>query len=600
MVPNSAIRNFCIIAHVDHGKSTLADRFLELTETVSRRQMTQQLLDDMDLEKERGITIKLRPVRMSFKANDGEVYQLNLIDTPGHVDFAYEVSRSMAACEGAVLVVDAAQGVEAQTLANTLLAMDRDLTLLPVLNKIDLPVAEPERIARQVEELLAMERAEILLCSAKTGEGVREILEKIVLEVPPPQGDLDAPLRALIFDSWFDPYRGAVVMVRVVDGFLEEGSKIQMMATGRTYEVLEVGYFSPTPLRCKQLCRGEVGYLTASIKDVHDTRIGDTITSALHGAAAPLPGYKAMKHMVFCGLYPTNSEQFGELGDALLKLALNDSAFSFQAETSQALGFGYRCGFLGLLHMEIAQERLEREFDLELITTSPNVAYRVMTSAGEVLDLSSPAQLPPPNEIEILEEPFVRATILMPSEYLGPIFKLLQDRRGVQTGLEYIDKKIVLLRYDLPLNEIVFDFHDRLKSMTRGYGSLDYEFSDYRRSDLVKLEILVNGEPVDALNVIVHQDKAYHRGRQLCQKMRKLIPRQLFDVSIQASIGKRIIARETVKALRKNVTAKCYGGDITRKRKLLEKQKEGKRRMKQVGRVEIPQSAFMAILSVDH
>jgi GTP-binding protein LepA len=593
------IRNYCIIAHVDHGKSTLADRFIEMTATLSHREMTNQVLDDMDLEKERGITIKLRPVRMHYNARDGQTYELNLIDTPGHVDFNYEVSRSMAACEGAVLVVDAAQGVEAQTLANTLLAMDHKLTIVPVLNKIDLPVAEPERVAHQIEELLAIDRSEILKVSAKTGLGVDELLERIVKEVPAPRGDAEAPLRALIFDSWFDSYRGTIVMVRVMDGTLAVGTKIKMMAMDKTFDVAEVGYFAPQMRQCESLSAGQVGYLTAAIKIVSDTRVGDTVTEAKRPCAHALPGYKPAKHMVYCGLYPVDGERFGELGDALSKLALNDSAFSYAPETSIALGFGYRLGFLGLLHMEIAQERLEREFDLELITTSPNVAYRVTKTDGVVLELRTPADLPPLQSIARFEEPWVHATILMPAEYLGTVFSLLQERRGVQKSMEYVDPKIVLLRYDLPLNEIIFDFHDRLKSITRGYGSLDYEFADYRESELVKLDILVNGDPVDALSLIVHRDKAYRRGRELCQKMRELIPRQMYEVAIQAAVGNRIIARESVKALRKNVTAKCYGGDITRKRKLLEKQKEGKRRMKQVGRVEIPQEAFMAILSVE-
>jgi GTP-binding protein LepA len=599
MISIDRIRNFCIIAHVDHGKSTLADRFIELTATLSSREMTNQVLDDMELEKERGITIKLRPVRMQYKARNGQLYELNLIDTPGHVDFSYEVSRSMAACEGAVLVVDAAQGVEAQTLANTLLAMDHKLYIVPVLNKIDLPVAEPERVAHQIEELLAIDRSEVLKVSAKTGFGVEDLLERIVKEIPAPAGDPEAPLRALIFDSWFDSYRGTVVMVRVMDGTLAAGTRIKMMALDKVFEVAEVGYFAPQMRQCDALGPGEVGYLTASIKNVADTRIGDTVTEARRPCSRPLPGYKSAKHMVFCGLYPVDGEQFGELGDALAKLALNDSAFSYTPETSIALGFGYRLGFLGLLHMEIVQERLEREFDLELITTSPNVAYRVTKTDGAVLELRTPADLPPAQAIARFEEPWVHATVLMPAEYLGTVFALLQERRGVQKSMEYVDPRIVLLRYDLPLNEIIFDFHDRLKSITRGYGSLDYEFADYRESELVKLDILVNGDPVDALSLIVHRDKAYRRGRELCQKMRELIPRQMYEVAIQAAVGNRIIARESVKALRKNVTAKCYGGDITRKRKLLEKQKEGKKRMKQVGRVEIPQEAFMAILSVE-
>jgi GTP-binding protein LepA len=599
MTSKSHIRNFCIIAHIDHGKSTLADRFIEMTQTLSHRQMKAQVLDDMDLEKERGITIKLRPVRMKYTARDGEIYELNLIDTPGHVDFTYEVSRSMAACEGAVLVVDASQGVEAQTLANTLLAMDNKLHIVPVLNKIDLPVAEPERVAHQIEELLAIERTEVLQVSAKTGQGVDELLERIVREIPPPAADAEARLRALIFDSWFDSYRGTVIMVRVMEGTLRVGTKIQMMASGKTFDIAEVGYFAPQPKQTDELRAGQVGYLTASIKEVADTRIGDTVTEAKRPAEGPLPGYKPVKHMVFCGLYPVDGEQFGELGDALAKLALNDSAFSYQPETSLALGFGYRLGFLGLLHMEIVQERLEREFNLALITTSPNVAYKVTKTDGTLIELRTPADLPPPQGIEKLEEPWIHATILMPVEYIGPVLALLQDKRGIQKSMEYIDQKIVMLRYDLPLNEMIFDFHDRLKSMTRGYGSLDYELADYRESDLVKLDILVNGDPVDALSLIVHRDKSYRRGRELCQKMRELIPRQMYEVAIQAAIGNRVLARETVRALRKNVTAKCYGGDISRKRKLLEKQKEGKKRMKQVGRVEIPQEAFMAILSVE-
>jgi GTP-binding protein LepA len=592
------IRNFSIIAHVDHGKSTLADRLLEHTGALSPREMEAQVLDQMDLERERGITIKAHAVRLRYQAKDGQTYVLNLIDTPGHVDFSYEVSRSLAACEGALLVIDAAQGVEAQTVANAYLALEHDLTLVPVINKIDLPNADPERIAAQLREVIGLDPDQAILASAKEGIGTEEILEAIVTRLPPPQGRADEPLQALIVDSWFDAYQGVIVLVRVFAGVVRRGLRIRLMATDKEYEVTGLGVFTPKPSPVDALTAGEVGYLMAGLKQVSDTKVGDTITEAARPAEAPLPGYRDVKPMVFCGLYPADDSSYEGLRDALEKLRLNDSAFTFEPETSLALGFGFRCGFLGLLHMEIVQERLEREFDLALVSTAPTVVYRVTQTDGTRLMVENPAKLPPPQLIAAIEEPYILGTILTPPEYLGAILQLAQDKRGVQRRLEYPDPKIAVLTYEFPLNEMVFDFYDRLKSASRGYASFDYEWLGYREADLVKLDILINGEPVDALSSIIHRDKAYFYGRDLAKRMREVIPRQLFEVAIQAAIGSRVIARETVAPLRKNVTAKCYGGDITRKRKLLEKQKEGKRRMKRVGRVEIPQEAFVAVLQV--
>ena len=593
------IRNFSIIAHIDHGKTTLSDRLLEKTGALTQREMTEQFLDSMDLERERGITIKQHSVRLHHRAPDGQDYVLNLIDTPGHVDFAYEVSRSLAACQGALLVVDASQGVEAQTLANAHLAADAGLEIIPVLNKIDLPGAEPERAREQIEHVIGIDASGAILASAKQGIGVDEILEAIVRRIPPPKGDPEGPLRALVFDSWFDQYRGVVVLVFVADGRIDPGMKVRLMATGGTYEVEQLGVFTPKPVPVDALTTGEVGFVIAGIKKISDVAIGDTLTDARRAAAEPLPGFKEIKPMVFAGLYPVDADQYVELRDALEKLRLNDSSFFYEPETSAALGFGFRCGFLGLLHMEIVEERLEREFSLELLITAPSVRYRVLRTDGDVVEIDSPARLPEPGRIEAIEEPVIKAMIITNDEFVGPILKLCQEKRGVQKGIQYLTTTRVMIEYELPLAEILLDFYDRLKSASRGYASLDYEFTGYWVSPLVKLDILVNGEPVDALSLIVHRDMAYARGKALVEKMRQLIPRQMFEVAIQAAIGSRVIARETVKPLRKNVLAKCYGGDITRKRKLLEKQKEGKRRMKRVGTVDIPQEAFLAVLRVD-
>ncbi|HEX6465379.1 MAG TPA: translation elongation factor 4 [Vicinamibacterales bacterium] len=594
----SHIRNFSVIAHIDHGKSTLADRFIQLCGGLEEREMTEQVLDSMDLERERGITIKAHAVRLTYKADDGETYILNLIDTPGHVDFSYEVTRSLAASEGALLIVDASQGVEAQTLANAYLAVENSLEIVPIINKIDLPGAQPEEAKRQIEEIVGLDASHAILASAKEGTGVHEILEAIVHRLPPPKGDANAALKALIFDSWYDAYRGVIILTRVIDGVLRPGTKIRFMAKGQEYEVEQVGVFSPKPQVVDELGAGEVGFLFAAIKTVSDAQIGDTITDAANPTAEAFPGFKEMKSMVFAGLYPVEGSEYPELRDALEKLRLNDASFHFEPETSAALGFGFRCGFLGLLHMEIVQERLEREFDVDLITTAPGVLYRVTTSDGQVTEIDTPAKLPDAGRIEKIEEPVITATILTPSAHVGGILELCQEKRGVQKGLEYLASDRVMITYELPFNEVVLDFYDRLKTISRGYASLDYHVTGYWESPLVKLDILVNEEPVDALSVIVHRERAYERGRALASKMRELIPRQMFEVAIQAAVGSRIIARETVKAMRKNVLAKCYGGDITRKRKLLEKQKEGKKRMKRVGRVEIPQEAFLAVLKV--
>ncbi len=592
------IRNFSIIAHIDHGKSTLADRLLEITGALSQREMMEQVLDTMDLERERGITIKAHAVRLNYPASDGHMYQLNLIDTPGHVDFSYEVSRSLQACEGALLVVDASQGVEAQTLANTYLALHHNLEIIPVINKIDLPAAEPERIREQIESVIGLDASGAILVSAKQGIGIHEVLEAIVHLVPPPKGSPDAPLRALIFDSWFDPYRGVIILARIMDGRLRKGQRIRLWSNAQIFEVEGLGYQAPKATPCDELSAGEVGFLFANIKTVSDAKIGDTIVDHDNPAAEPLPGFEEIKPMVFAGLYPVESHEHGLLRDALEKLRLNDSAFNFEPENSVALGFGFRCGFLGLLHLEIVQERLEREFDIDLITTAPGVRYRITTTSGDVIEVDNPTKFPDPSTIKYVEEPIILATVITREEYLGGILKLLEEKRGEQKKFEHIGSGRVLLEYELPLNEIVLDFYDRLKSSSRGYASLDYHLAGYRISPLVKLDVLIAGDPVDALTMIVHKDVAYERGKLLIERMRKLIPRQMFEVALQAAIGNKIISRETIPAMRKNVLAKCYGGDISRKRKLLEKQKEGKKRMKRVGRVEIPQEAFLAVLKV--
>jgi GTP-binding protein LepA len=592
------IRNFSIIAHIDHGKSTLADRLLEYTGALSEREMMAQVLDTMDLERERGITIKAHAVRLSYNALDGHTYQLNLIDTPGHVDFTYEVSRSLQACEGTLLVVDASQGVEAQTLANTYLALSHDLEIIPVINKIDLPSAEPERIREQIEQVIGLDASDAVMASAKNGIGIQETLEAVVRRVPYPKGDPAAPLRALIFDSWFDPYRGVIILTRIVDGTLRKGQKIRLWSNGKVFDVDGVGFQSPKPVACDELSAGEAGFLFANIKTISDAKVGDTIMDEGGPATEPLPGFQEIKPMVFAGLYPIESHEHGLLRDALEKLRLNDSSFSFEPENSAALGFGFRCGFLGLLHLEIVQERLEREFNIDLITTAPGVRYRITTTAGDAFEIDSPQKFPDPSSIKTVEEPIIDATIITREEYVGEILKLVEEKRGTQKKFEYIGSGRVLLLYELPLNEIVLDFYDRLKSASRGYASLDYHLSGHRVSPMVKLDVLVAGESVDALSMIVHRDFAYDRGKSLIERLRKLIPRQMFEVPLQAAIGNKIIARETIAAMRKNVLAKCYGGDISRKRKLLEKQKEGKRRMKRVGRVDIPQEAFLAVLKV--
>jgi GTP-binding protein LepA len=598
-VPQSQIRNFSIIAHIDHGKSTLADRILQLTGAVSDREAKPQLLDKMDIERERGITIKAQNVRLSYTAKDGVTYQLNLIDTPGHVDFNYEVSRSLSACEGAILVVDSTQGVEAQTLANVYLALDQGLEILPVLNKVDLPSSDVEGTREQIEAVIGLDCSEAISASGKTGVGVAEILEQIVAKVPPPRGDPDAPLRALIFDTWYDSYRGAVVMVRVVDGSIKKGDKIRFLATKRDYEVTEMGSFQPFAVALDEINAGEVGFIAGNIRSVHDTKVGDTVTHAGKPAKDALPGFKDVKPMVFAGIFPTDSADYPSLRDALEKLHMNDAAFSFEPDSSEALGFGFRCGFLGLLHMEIIQERLEREFNLDLITTAPSVVYNVYKTDGSVLRVENPAKLPSPQWIDRIEEPIVKMSIHVPAEYVGAVLALCQEKRGVQKGMQYPSKDRVIITYELPFAEVLFDFHDKLKSVSRGYASMDYELVGYNPDNLVKVDILVNGDPLDALSIISHREKSQVRGRALAEKLKEFVPQQQYEVAIQAAIGGKIIARETVRALRKDVTAKCYGGDISRKRKLLEKQKEGKKRMKQVGNVEIPQKAFLAILKVD-
>ena len=600
MIDQSKIRNFCIIAHIDHGKSTLADRIIEMTGLLTEREMQAQVLDNMELERERGITIKSQAVRIVYKAKDGNEYIFNLIDTPGHVDFNYEVSRSLAACDGAILVVDAAQGIEAQTLANVYMALDHDLDVVPVINKIDLPSADPERVINEIEDVIGIEAQDAPKISAKTGLNVEQVLEQIVTKIPAPQGEVDAPLKALIFDSVYDAYKGVIVFCRIKDGRVKKGTKIHMMATGFTTEVVEVGYFGAGQfIPCDELTAGMVGYITASIKNVRDTHVGDTVTDADNPCSEALPGYKKVNPMVYCGLYPADGAKYGDLRDALEKLQLNDASLYYEPETSVALGFGFRCGFLGLLHLEIIQERLEREYNLDLVTTAPSVIYKVYKTNGEVIELTNPTNLPDPSEIEYMEEPMVKAEIMVTTEFIGAIMDLCQERRGQYEGMEYMEETRALLKYRLPLNEIIYDFFDALKSRSRGYASLDYELDGYERSELVKLDILVNKEEVDALSFIVHADTAYERGRKMCEKLKDEIPRQLFEIPIQAAIGSKVIARETVRAMRKDVLAKCYGGDISRKKKLLEKQKEGKKRMRQVGNVEIPQKAFMSVLKLD-
>ncbi|MDO8518537.1 MAG: translation elongation factor 4 [Deltaproteobacteria bacterium] len=598
-IPLSRRRNFCIIAHIDHGKSTLADRLIEATGGLEMRSMRAQVLDSMDLERERGITIKAHSVRLIYKADDGLEYEFNLIDTPGHVDFHYEVSRSLAACEGALLVIDAAQGIQAQTLANVYMAVDHHLEIIPVLNKIDLPAADPERVKQQVIDVIGLPVDHMMFASAKTGQGIKEILEAVVKHLPHPGGDESKPLKALVFDSWFDAYQGAVVLVRVVDGVLREGQKIKFMHAGGEFEVIQMGVFTPRPIRQTELGVGQVGFVIANIKEIRDARLGDTITDKENPASEPLPGFREVKAMVYCGIYPLAPNQYEPLKDSLEKLRLNDASFKYEPETSLALGFGFRCGFLGFLHMEIIQERLEREYGLELISTSPTVAYHVYLTNGEQIVMDNPSKMPDPSQIDRMEEPYVAVTIHVPTEYVGNIIQLCEQRRGTQNHIDYVTTDRVMVRYDMPFPEIMFDFYDKLKSLTKGYASVDYEVLDFRPSQLVKLNILINGNPVDALSVIVHRESAYYRGKELVSKLREIIPRQQYEVAIQAAIGAKVLARETVKALRKDVIAKCYGGDITRKRKLLEKQKEGKKRMKQVGNVEIPQEAFLAVLKIE-
>ena len=599
-IDESHIRNFCIVAHIDHGKSTLADRIIEKTGLLTSREMQAQVLDNMELERERGITIKAQTVRIVYKAKNGEEYVFNLIDTPGHVDFNYEVSRSLAACEGAILIVDAAQGIEAQTLANCYLALDHDLEIMPVINKIDLPSAEPERVKEEIEDIIGLDASDAPLISAKMGTNIEEVLEQIITKIPAPSGDIDKPLQALIFDSLYDAYKGVIIFCRIFDGSVKKGQQITMMATGAKAEVVEVGIFGAGQfIPCEELSAGMVGYITASLKNVGDTRVGDTVTLTERPCAEALPGYKKVQPMVYCGLYPADGAKYGDLRDALEKLQLNDASLQFEAETSVALGFGFRCGFLGLLHLEIIQERLEREYNLDLVTTAPGVIYKVYKTNGEVIDVTNPSNLPDPSEIEHMEEPVVSAEIMVTTEFVGAIMNLCQERRGVYNGMEYLEETRAVLKYDLPLNEIIYDFFDALKSRSRGYASLDYEMKGYVPSQLVKLDILINREEIDALSFILHADTAYERGRKMCEKLKKEIPRQLFEIPIQAAIGSKIIARETVKAMRKDVLAKCYGGDISRKKKLLEKQKEGKKRMRQFGNVEIPQQAFMSVLKLD-
>jgi len=593
------IRNFSIIAHIDHGKSTIADRLIEYTGTLSQREMEAQVLDNMDLERERGITIKAQTVRLDYKGKDGQIYELNLIDTPGHVDFTYEVSRSLAACEGALLVVDAAQGVEAQTLANVYMALEHDLEIIPVINKIDLPSAEPERVKQEIEDVIGLDTSDAVMASAKTGIGIEEILDAIVAKVPAPAGEDEKPLRALIFDSYFDSYKGVIAHIRIMDGHIKKGMQLKMMATGKVFEVTDVGCFRPAPVDLGELGAGQVGFVAGSLKNVKDVRVGDTITSMENPAAEPLPGYRGVTPMVYCGLYPVDSADYDNLKDALEKLQLNDAALVFEPETSIALGFGYRCGFLGLLHMDVIQERLEREYNLKLITTAPSVIYHVHKTNGEVLQVDNPSKLPPAAEIDFIEEPYVKATVIVPNDYVGAVMEISQNKRGEFKNMDYLDVNRVMIIYHIPLSEIIYDYFDKLKSSTRGYASLDYELADYKAAKLVKLDILLNGEPVDALSTIVHTDNAASRGRQLAAKLKEIIPQQMFEIPIQAAVGSKIIARENVRAMRKDVLAKCYGGDISRKRKLLEKQKEGKKRMKSVGSVEVPQEAFMAILKIE-